>query len=88
MAEELWARHIPMIFATAGEAEVIPPKFRYAPRLGKPFDRRELVALVRNILEAKVTPLVEPARPFDQTRIAGSWEERMALSAARSMRLS
>jgi len=88
VAEELWMRRIPMIFATAKEAEEIPPKFRHAPRLGKPFDRGELVAMVRTILEAEIVPRVEPMTPPERKRVpAGSWEERLALSVARSMRL-
>jgi CheY-like chemotaxis protein len=42
VGEILLARHIPFVFATAYDAEVIPANFHCVPLLTKPFDEEQL----------------------------------------------
>ncbi len=42
VGEILVARHIPFVFATAYDAEVIPANFHCVPLLTKPFDEEQL----------------------------------------------
>jgi len=47
IAAELAARDIPYVFLTGYDDEaVVPPAYRAAPRLAKPFQARELVAFL------------------------------------------
>lgn len=43
LADVLWARGVPFIFATGYDFDGIPEKFSSVPRLLKPFDAHELV---------------------------------------------
>lgn len=47
LAEELSGRAVPILFATGYDQAAIPSKFQDAPRIEKPFNRRDLVAAVR-----------------------------------------
>ncbi len=46
IAEVLAARGVPFAFLTGFDNSVLPPAYRHAPRLTKPFNLRELVSLV------------------------------------------
>jgi DNA-binding response OmpR family regulator len=44
IADALLARNVPLIFLTGYDADVIPERFRRWPRIGKPYDPRELAS--------------------------------------------
>jgi DNA-binding response OmpR family regulator len=42
VADELLARNVPLIFLTGYDADVIPDRLQWLPRLGKPYHPKEL----------------------------------------------
>jgi CheY-like chemotaxis protein len=48
-AEELHSRGIPFILATGYGEQALPEKWRYRPRLSKPFRREQLEQLLSNV---------------------------------------
>jgi DNA-binding response OmpR family regulator len=46
VADELRERHVPFIFATGYDRSVFPPEYAECPRLSKPFNLRELRAMM------------------------------------------
>jgi DNA-binding response OmpR family regulator len=44
VADALLARNVPLIFLTGYDADVIPERLRRWPRIGKPYDPRELAS--------------------------------------------
>jgi DNA-binding response OmpR family regulator len=52
IADALLARNVPLIFLTGYDADVIPERLRRWPRIGKPYDPRELASTLAVIARA------------------------------------
>jgi DNA-binding response OmpR family regulator len=52
VADALTARNVPLIFLTGYDADVIPERLRRWPRIGKPYDPRELASTLAMIARA------------------------------------
>lgn len=46
VADELWRRHIPFMFATGYDQSQIPEPYRAVPRLEKPFSVSQLITTI------------------------------------------
>jgi len=52
IADALLARNVPLIFLTGYDADVIPERLRRWPRIGKPYDPRELASTLAVVSRA------------------------------------
>lgn len=85
LADELVARRIPFLFATATDRNEIPKRFKHAKVLNKPLDHG---ALVRNLISALNTPgrVIQPT--ISSTPLPASTdtnEARFARALARAI---
>ncbi|CAM3822167.1 response regulator [Bordetella bronchialis] len=49
VADALLARGVPFVFATGYDESAIPPRYRSAPRCGKPIDMRQLLHAIHGV---------------------------------------
>jgi CheY-like chemotaxis protein len=52
VADALVARQVPLIFLTGYEADVLPDRLQRLPRLGKPYDPRDLARALARAVQA------------------------------------
>ena len=52
VADELFARKVPLIFLSGYASAAVPERYRNVPRLDKPYDPVRLLAAVRHFFEA------------------------------------
>jgi DNA-binding response OmpR family regulator len=52
VADALLARHVPLIFLTGYDADIIPDRLQRLPRLGKPYDPRELASALTDAVQS------------------------------------
>lgn len=89
VADELTGRGIPFVFATGVGDEAIPARYQDAPHISKPFERIDLVHLVRSLTHIEQA---DPApRPFAVAQAIipdGSIDDRLMRAATRAVRLA
>jgi DNA-binding response OmpR family regulator len=51
VADALMARRVPLIFLTGYEADVLPDRLQRLPRLGKPYDPRDLAGALAQAVQ-------------------------------------
>jgi len=64
VADILQDQGVPILFATASDEEAIPGRFRNAPLLSKPLDRKKLVAAICNLARRPAAQIVSIPRPI------------------------
>ena len=65
VAAELKSRGIPFLFLTGyHQSQVVHPDYEQAPRLGKPFIERELLAHLSRLMSEASEPSAEPPQPM------------------------
>lgn len=52
VADALLARNVPLIFLTGYDVEVLPERLRQLPRLGKPYDPKELASALGQVVQS------------------------------------
>jgi DNA-binding response OmpR family regulator len=50
VADALLARNVPLVFLTGYDADVIPKRLQWLPRLGKPYDPKALAAALMEVV--------------------------------------
>jgi DNA-binding response OmpR family regulator len=52
VADALLARQVPLIFLTGYDVDALPARLQQLPRLGKPYDSKELAATIGQVVQS------------------------------------